>query len=73
MLDNEIGSRNTTLLLDQFSRDGTFDRRYAVVLPTPYLDVRITDEAGGFLCGYGVPMTGEGPLRVLRFRLPEDP
>ncbi len=72
MLDDETGSRSTILLLDRFSGEGTFDHRYAVVLPVPFLDVRITDEAGGYLCGYGVPITGEGSLQVLRFRLPED-
>jgi hypothetical protein len=73
MLDDEVGSQSTILLLDRFTADGTFDRRYAVELPVPFLDVRLTDVAGGFLCGYAVPMTEEDPFRVLRFRLPEDP
>ena len=70
MLDDEICASCTILLFDEFSAEGVFQHRYAVEIPVPLLEVVITDEADGHLCGFGVPSHGEGPMQVLRFRLP---
>ncbi|MFC1627899.1 hypothetical protein ACFL3H_02150 [Gemmatimonadota bacterium] len=69
MLDAEISSRSTILLLDQFSEDGVFQRRHAVELPTPHMLVHITDETEGYLYGYAVPATGGGQTSIFRFHL----
>ncbi|MFC1559284.1 hypothetical protein ACFL39_01705 [Gemmatimonadota bacterium] len=69
MLDEEISARSTILLLDRFSEEGVFERRYAVELPNPYMLIQITDEAEGYLYGYAVPAVGDGPTCVFRFYL----
>lgn len=73
MLDEEVCTRCTILLLDQFSEDGVFERRHAVELPTPHMLIQITDEAAGYLFGYAVPAAGEGPTCIFRFRLDVGP
>ena len=70
MLDDEICASCTILLCDEFSAEGVFQHRYAVEIPVPLLEVVITDAADGHLCRFGVPSHREGPIQVLRFRLP---
>jgi hypothetical protein len=72
LLDEAINSQVNILLLDRFSKDGTFIRRYAVELSLPRTEIHLTDAGDGFIYGYAVPSAGEGPTTAFSFSLPEE-
>jgi len=71
LLDEALNSEVNILLLDRFSEDGTFVRRYALELPLPRMEIHLSDADSGFIYGYAVPSAGDGPTTAFSFTLPE--
>lgn len=73
LLDEASADSVAIVMLDLYATDGTFLERHAVELPLPRRTVHLTDESSGLYFGYAVPMDGDGPLAVIRFRIASTP